>query len=428
MDVPYYAEMFHGKGIPPNSMDITRRCRHYKRKLEFAIKKHNMLVMDGGLRGYSELVPEYHYSAYRLTRTVEDQTVGIMRSAGFGIYELNTAFPGLVSIDMDSAQVKAFITRDNYIRNRPQKMRFGKYLRKTGMYNEETINSYANTVKSTVQMQRDAKLSWAETSEEIVDVYKKGPNSCMSGDSFGHLVYHPAYVYGTEDIRCAYVKIDGRITARALCNEEAKAYSTTYGNDYLIEKLLEDAGYSSGDLDGCAIKAISVGSGVYLMPYIDGADEVALDGDHFIIGGYGDYRCDGTNGTTENGHCCEYCGDMIPEDDAYYIEQAEMFVCDTTCAEEMGYVILADSYDFAHMDDCVWCETDEQWYDQEDSGLAYVEDVGWYLESDDRIVYCECSGMYNMAGDCVWIGAIDSWCLISEMAEYYEKDEEEEYA
>lgn len=126
------------------------------------------------------------------------------------------------------------------------------------------------------------KLHIAETPEECVAAYL-ACSSCVSyaGGGFKGPV-HPASVYGSPDPRfvtVAYLKRDGRITARALINRVEKRYTSSYGDTSALTPILEANGYTRPDynaLVGCAIHAIPApgttpdGRPLYVAPSIDG--------------------------------------------------------------------------------------------------------------------------------------------------------------
>lgn len=333
--------------------------------------------------------------------------------------------PGLQSYNKDDLTVNVFITERDWLHGKTTKMRLGRYLRKVG-YDEATCNRVANEFKTTLQAYDTAELQFAETEEEICRVYQEGPSSCMGGSKWGE--NNPMRVYATDDIMLAYCEIGGRIVARALINKADMAYSTIYGNDSLLAKLLNAENYYSGDLCGCRIQKIQTSYGDYLMPYIDGADYVSDMGDYFVIeGGSSDYMCTGTSGTTEDTTHCPECGDSFnPEYDGVWVECAEVSYCCESCAEEAGFVSIDGSWgtEYIPSDEAAYCRTDGSYYHYSDDNLIEI-DGDYYLDTDHRIVYSEDQDEYILQDNAVYIASIDSW--VDEDREH-EFEEEEDVA
>lgn len=139
----------------------------------------------------------------------------------------------------------------------------------------------------------------ARLSDDIVSVYQRGPNSCMShsSDSYSGDA-HPVSVYGLEHdddvapsaLVLAYIEIDRRVTARALINERDKAFMRLYGDTDLLRKSLTKAGYEPRAPYGYSVRCIESDRGECVMPYIDagpegcfGAARVTLQNGRFLI-------------------------------------------------------------------------------------------------------------------------------------------------
>ena len=359
----------------------------------------------------------YHDNSRQMS---EDDLALVSTLSGITTWKMRTRFPGLVSVNRDDCTVNAYITQRDFVMGRPQKIKFGKFLRKTCAFDDTAINNMANELKSLILLMDDAKLSLANGADEIVHVYENGPNSCMSGGGFDSHV-HPASVYDSEDISCAFVQLGDRIVARALINNKDNLFSTTYGNDALLLPLLKEAGYQSGNLDGCRIRRIRTLDGnAFVMPYIDGCDYVEdVPGDYFIIDGMGgDVYCANTNGLSQEGDACENCGHI--SDDMYWIEDIG-HVCDHDCAAEMDYHIpFDDEYgEFIHEDGLHFCVTNDRWY-RSTEDLAYVEHE-WYLLDDDLIVWSALDDEYYRRSDCTYIEHRETWVIDHEVEEYLDE-------
>lgn len=193
---------------------------------------------------------------------------------------------------------------------------------------------------------------FAESADDIEDVYIRGPNSCMSygADSFSSSV-HPVRAYAGYDLAVAYIESeDGRIVGRVLCWPDQKIYGTTYGDCERLEHALRLLDYSCDSLDGARFSKIEDG-GRYVMPYIDDSYRAEDQGDHFTIDSCGSVHADRTDGTSGGEQCCE-CG-YDTEDGVCYVD-GDPYCCD--CAsycedcgeyvrnEDVTYVESASRY------------------------------------------------------------------------------------
>lgn len=117
------------------------------------------------------------------------------------------------------------------------------------------------------------KVQFAVTADEIEDVYRSGPDSCMSKDMCDYeSAVHPVRVYGDSDLQLAYITDeDDNITSRCLVWPERKVIGRIYGDEYRMRRALEAVGYKQGGTDcfqGARITKI-VDEGKYVLPYID---------------------------------------------------------------------------------------------------------------------------------------------------------------
>lgn len=408
--VDFYATQW--AGIPERLVDYSEARRENAK----AINEYNTRI-ELGQPGVT--VPLLGIAG---TRRMDPALRGIIESADIcSGYNIQYQLPGVVSVNTDDLTFTAYLTLTDFIRNIPQKIKIGRYFRRTGLYSDDDVNGMANRIKSTIQAVNSVTLEIARSVEDIVMVYERGPNSCMSGSGWS---IHPASVYATPDIGVAYCSVNGKIVARAVINMIDDSYSTIYGNVYLLENLLLKEGYTSGDICGCRLQVIPLDNGMdsYVMPYIDSDDSVGFsdDGEYFIVGEYG-YSCNSTNGTTHDGHPCACCGDFIDENDGYWIDPIEATVCSINCAEEMGYTMPEDQCgEFYAIEDLIYCESHGLYYSNSDD---FVEvDGEWYPY--DEVVYSDLDGCYYLEGDCTYLEHKESWVLDHQVEDY----PEDEYA
>lgn len=168
-------------------------------------------------------------------------------------------------------------------------------------------------------------IKFATTPEAIVEVYTNFDHnsngvagSCMRGNGWNGLPFHPTYVYGAGDLAVAYLVNDhGQTTHRALCWPEKKLHSRVYGTSLLNDKL-RAAGYSRcryygseyTRMSGARLLAVPIegNPNVYLMPYIDEESHARLseDGKYLSMIAPGEakvgekkiYSCRSQNGAT----------------------------------------------------------------------------------------------------------------------------------
>ena len=150
-------------------------------------------------------------------------------------------------------------------------------------------------------------------------------------------------------------------------------------------------------------------------PYIDGDISGDLVGDFIELSSRGDLNFESTDGTIEQGCCCEYCGSGIDEDDSYHTDNGET-LCEHCFHEH--YVFLEDG-DVVPMDEAVHAN----FY-----GGRYTHQ-GWFMLDD--VVHCECVDEYWVTEDCTFAEHTDQYVpnkIVDQFPELFDDDEEEEAA
>ena len=278
-------------------------------------------------------------------------------------------------------------------------------------------------------------LKLATEPDDIVRVYKDGPNSCMSHDAGvfdGHL--HPCYVYGAGELAVAYLEPNGIINARALCWPDEAVYGTIYGDIARMRSALETAGYRNGSLSGARILKIENENGNgYIMPYIDGYYSVEDCGDHFTIDG--SVPADNTEGTTIAGRLCCECGSHIDEDEMYHLADREDYACGD-CAyhcEDCGEMHAAGSMREGESI-CSWCH-DRNYTECEDCNVSVRDEE--IMHTEDGTVCPDCmEESFGGCEDCCetyrydnMVERGDNGAMYCECcAEQYDEDNEDEEA
>lgn len=171
----------------------------------------------------------------------------------------------------------------------------------------------------------------AHSPEDIADVYKRGPRSCMSGSSFDSSV-HPCSIYGAGDLALAYLVDGDTVTARALVWPDKLRSSRVYGDITRMKVALEARGYvDTYDFDGARLLRIEERGG-FVVPYIDRGG-VHDDGGEFLTMAQhdGNVGCQNQNGISDDEETfhCEYCEENFASDDYFtYVSSLGYSVCE----------------------------------------------------------------------------------------------------
>ena len=292
---------------------------------------------------------------------------------------------GLTGVNMSSGLVKVKLTNEKVC-----EMKFGKYLRHVGA-NEDTVREASGRLSAAIKLIKGAELKFTTTSEEVLEVYRNGPQSCMVNSE-------STAVYATEDVAVAYVKVGGRILARSVVciNEDLdKHYVRIYGNGDLIQPLLEAQGFSdTGDLEGCKLKRIENDNGQVLLPYIDVNNYAEDCGDHILIHSSGDHDIQNESGILGNTHQCDGCEESMSDDESNWCDFSNSHLCES-CYNENHVIIGCESY---HVDSDEIVMINWSHYLKED--CEYMDRHGEYGVRDD-IEYANYSDEWVPAGETV---------------------------
>lgn len=282
--------------------------------------------------------------------------------------------PGLIAYTQDAAKG----TADKQTQIKP-----GRYLKR--FY---PALSEADVRRLAASVPRPATLAFARTADEIESVYLEGPHSCMAhpADHFDGPC-HPVRVYGDSDLALAYATPSGeKPTARALVWPERKRFGRIYGDDALLEPLLNEAGYTRGSFMGARIRRIPVEVGddvKVVMPYIDDtASFDEIDNTWLRVGG--PYQAGSTNGVA--------------------VTKVTRFTC-ASCDEE-----CSELFDVGNERWCDSCQNSDafhsdfsgDWFPAVDAQEVVVRrrngnnivETWAECELEDEATYCEGSGSY----------------------------------
>lgn len=280
----------------------------------------------------------------------------------------------------------------------------GRYLNR---YFSDTLDNCAIEqwcAKLSVQLQEDA-LKFTQDADEIERVYVGGPSSCMSYEAksySGHC--HPVRVYAGPDTALAYIGPIDDASARCVVWPEKLIYTRVYGDVSRMTLLLEQAGYTSGSLNGARIqRIIDERSGGYIMPYIDRGGGPEDEGDFLRIG-MGDIESGSTSGVADmdDRPTCERCEDQYDADEGCsvyvtglggrHVEQTWCEHCAdhrSTMCEHDDNRYSDDDFNFTEVHYGAHGCTITVMDDNLDAfGAVYVESRDEYWESDQTF-YCE---------------------------------------
>lgn len=233
----------------------------------------------------------------------------------------------------------------------------GRYLRR--VLQEQVDDESLKQMVSAMNACCSFGVKFAESAEEIAEVYMTGPDSCMAHgeERFDETFdddgtwYHPMEVFGHPDCtaKLVYVETQGRPAARALINTANKRFPSFYVADWaphagdVLRDWLRDNDYRMeyDALDDVILSRIDLRNGRILCPYIDSQNRgVEILPDKLIVNG--PFKADYDDGFVEEDEMaeCDNCHDHFPEDDGTEVE--EDVVC-PHCAEDTTFAFVNGS-------------------------------------------------------------------------------------
>jgi hypothetical protein len=270
-------------------------------------------------------------------------------------------------------------------------MKLGKFLTKSG-YSDKQARDASSKLRAFTAMAQGAVVRFTETGEQVVAVYADGPRSCMQGED-------SVRVYVGDDVSVAFVEIDDKIVARAVVNKIDMCYSTIYGNSEILKPLLEKAGFTNGDLEGCRVPIIRDSWDKIVMPYVDGPSCADVEGDYVLLTENGEYNCQTEGGFLgDNARPCEECGEGVHEDDEYWCEYTERSLCNScfseshVCVNGEYYHIddddIVETYKDGHMhrDDCGYCDYHNDWFPIDEIVYSEVLCESYHIDEVTRVL------------------------------------------
>jgi hypothetical protein len=264
---------------------------------------------------------------------------------------ISTENPGMVAFTESN---------EKGIEDKQIRVRAGRYLSNYfgGILSGREIRSWANKVSiETGQIE----VCIASTPDEIEQVYKDGPNSCMAhSDSQYDSPFHPTRVYGAGDLNVAYVNRKDEedtfsIVSRVLCWPAKNLFGRVYGDggeydDFLLS-YLKDRGYKHycshghySGFEGARLLRIEY-DGMFVCPYLDHHSRVTDKGKYLVIDDDGEISAQQTNGLSGPcGETCDQCGDGFHmEDGGAYVESYGN-ICESCLENRFFYCSSCDEY------------------------------------------------------------------------------------
>ena len=309
---------------------------------------------------------------------------------------------GLIGLDLETGLVEVQLDP-----HKTTKMRYGKLLKKLGM-DESCIPLEAAKASTIYKLYKGAEIKYARVQEEILDVYRNGPRSCMMNDE-------SVACYASPDLAVAYVEVDGRVVARAVVAPDKKIRARIYGDETLLGTLLEIEGYDKGNLEGCRLLRIEDDEGNLLCPYLDCGTRAYPDDDYILITCCGEYGTQNEPGILRL-EVCDGCEEPCPDDERCYCEHREMSLCDSCYDEGMvcvnGQYYHEDSGEVKQTGDGDWIMESEAVYSEHHGEYFHQDDVTYSEQDGDdfknsEIIDAWVGEEYEpepcFKGNCVWV-------------------------
>ena len=304
-----------------------------------------------------------------------------------------------------------------------------------------------------------AVLGFANTPDEIVDVYDKGPHSCMRSKK-------AVAPYGAGDLAVAYLTDPDRpesVMARALCWPEQKVYGRVYPtveyyenqqhdqqlfgskdvakayNDSLADRLRK-LGWTSileneSGFDGARMLKMPVESNssqqVYRFPYLDnGVKFSSQDDTYWVLGADEDIKAGDYGGTVyiqgnrTVDYDVDYSEDHDHDEDDYYEYSCDHCGHESNDSNDYHPVfarwthIRGSSDSYAYCENCrdnrtFYCDATEEYYRNDTTDYVWIEDCNqtWVLGyAEVNAFVCDGSGEWASNDEKILLGNGERVC------------------
>lgn len=331
----------------------------------------------------------------------------------------------------DPTQIAYNRSIDNIKRDIQTRTKPGRYLAQFfgDVLTEGEIREWAEKQVANASLKADLKYIENDNPDGWVDIYERGPSSCMKGDECVKV-----YAYPGNGLRLAYLDSAGEIVARAIVRDdgETKGYLRIYPNDNSTQEtrwnrhmkaMLEAAGYENQiTLQNVKLTRINHNyDNAVMCPYIDmgagGPQEFDAYDNYLMVRHGGDFEATNTGGWVEleePGRDCDCCGERTDEDNLTYVEYDDQSVCEHCLNEHYTYAYGRRYPDYYPNDDVIRCESNDEYYLEEYASNHSVYQCRatdeWYHIDD--MVCCDAGqyeGDYIHADEAVQESKTEKW-------------------
>lgn len=266
--------------------------------------------------------------------------------------------------------------------------------------------------------------------------------------SIGTKNYNPIIAYEVgEDWTCLLLrdntikKGEYRYVARAISHQcdSLYSYNRIHGQSTVFQSLLYDNDdvFEEKSFDGFYLPRLDTTDYKVVFPYIDSGNEATIHKHSVEIGG--ELEGDHSTGVIKDGWYCKYC-DVYHDHDVEILEFEEENYCEEAInsvfviGDDGEYLWAEDSVycvdgEHRHIDNVVYCETDEDYYDAYDNDLIEIEGH-YYLKSDEDVAETD-TGEYfliseNISDDFMYDEVTSTYMERDDYLELIAQREEEE--
>lgn len=360
-----------------------------------------------------KVITEYYNADYipEAERIMEKLCTGIITNESGDFLAFSEEKTGAVGYNKTPISITHIVDTKDEINIGRIRTKLGKYIRNRLGINDTALSDhilqkFCNIVTATEFS--DIELFQIVTGKEITEAYNEGfgSSSCMCGDKS-----KLSKIYAINPERIALLKYYGEPQARALLwtADDGRRFLDRIYPDYgihteVIENWASSNGYLSRAMtDWAEVKKLKITidalSDDEYYPYFDTfcyashAEGNIEDHSYKIVmsANDGDYHLQNADGCTlegdNNSYYCENCGDRIPEDEAYIVNDSQYcegcynryyFGC-YNCGESYNRedaIITEDGYTYCLTcaEDCVTtCEECEKTHRNTRNSFVYTE-------------------------------------------------------
>lgn len=335
--------------------------------------------------------------------------------------------PAMVAYNRNIDNIK----RDIQTRTKP-----GKYLTQffSDVLTQDEIREWAEKQVAFASCHGELKFIENNDPDGWVDVYERGPRSCMQGNESVKV-----YAHEGNGLRLAYIESGDDIFARAIVredeDEDIKGYVRIYSTEQRwatkLQESLAALGYDRvTNLTGVTLQKIRTTyewREGYVCPYIDtgnyGTQRISIMEKCLLVDEDGEVSATNTSGFIPeyDGEECDSCGELVDEEDMNNVEDGDRRVCQCCLDNHYTYAYGSRYQEYYPNDEVVECQSNGEWYLIEHASNHDVYECRVreeYYHSDDMVL-CD-RGAYE--GDYIHVDeavrlANDEWAYIGDCSE-----------